>query len=94
MYNIVQITNLQSLLSFWETAAPKLQAALHTTYAEEELPLAHLSEEKPTEQTGESIDHYVYVNSQEQDEPHQIIGPEAIQIPCSIVGTCLTQLCA
>lgn len=84
---------VQLLLSFWETAAPKLQAAVHTTDTEEELTLTPISEEVPTEQTGETMDHDLDVNSQEQDEPYKIIGPEAIQIASSIVGTCLTQLC-
>lgn len=75
------------------TAAPKLQAAVHTTATEEELTLTPISEEVPTEQTGETMDHDLDVNSQVQDEPYKIIGPEAIQIASSIVGTCLTQLC-
>ena len=84
---------MQLLLSFWETAAPKLQASVYTSDTEEELPLTPLSEEEHTDQTGECIDHDVDVNSQELDEPQRIIGPEAVQIACSIVGTCLTQLC-
>ena len=61
---------VQLLLSFWETAALKLQAAVHTTDTEEELPFTPLSEEVPTEQTGESMEHDVDVNSQLQDELH------------------------
>lgn len=84
---------VQLLLSFWETAAPKLQAAADTIDTEEEISITLSPEEDPTKQTDEPAHEDIDDNSIEQEVPHQIIGPEAIQIACSIVGTCLTQLC-
>ena len=84
---------VQLLLSFWETAAPKLQAAANRIDRDEEIQITPFSEEEPTQQTDEPTHEDIDDNSQEQDVPHQIIGPQAIQIACSIVGTCLTQLC-
>ena len=84
---------VQLLLSFWETAAPKLQATADTIATEEEISITHFSEEDPTQQTDEPTHQDIDNNSLQQDLPHQIIGPEAIQVACSIVGTCLTQLC-
>ena len=46
---------VQLLLSFWETAAPNLQADDNTTDPEQEITLTSHSEEEPTQQTGESI---------------------------------------
>jgi len=83
---------VQLLLSFWETAELKLQVPVDSLDTEEELPLKSLSNEDSSQVTGETSDDDDH-DTQEQDGPSHIIGPEAVQIACSLVGTCLTQLC-